>query len=111
MLSARRPFFSLSPLAAASPPPLAGEVGPALPGREGEFERTIKSQGLQRPLPNPPPQAGEGKEKLLRRPQLRLHLVEQRLDLAVVEAGDVVLIFQKHAERVRHRRRVERDGV
>ena len=49
--------------------------------------------------------------KLLRRPHLRLHLVEQLLDLRTFELGDVVLIFKKHTERVGDGGRIERYDV
>src|SRR5581483_1599797 len=120
MFSASRPLFS-------SPPPLRGR-STAEGGREGG----VFSITAQTPLPNPPPTKGRsrpsstgygGRERacasgevelqtwLLRRPQLRLHLVEQRLDLGLVKPRDVVLIFQQRAERVRHRRRIERHHV
>src|SRR5437899_9753150 len=48
----------------ASPLPLAGEVDPAKPGREGALPQAHDSP--QSPLPDPPPQAGEGEEYSLR---------------------------------------------
>src|SRR6202044_168660 len=49
--------------------------------------------------------------ELLRRPHLRLHLVEQLLDLRTFELGDIVLIFKKHPERVGDGSRIERNDV
>src|ERR1700691_112917 len=49
--------------------------------------------------------------ELLRRPHLRLHLVEQLLDLRTFELGDIVLIFKKHAERVGNGGRIERNDA
>src|ERR1700691_3416197 len=49
--------------------------------------------------------------ELLRRPHLRLYLVEQLLDLRTFELGDIVLIFKKHAERVGNGGRIERNDV
>src|SRR5689334_2300222 len=48
---------------------------------------------------------------LLRRPQLRAHLVEHFLGLGAFEARDVVLIFEQHAERVGDGRGIERHHV
>jgi hypothetical protein len=56
------------------------------------------------------PTLGRGHD-LLRRPQLRLHLVEQRLHFGPIEAGDVVLIFKQRTERVRNRCRIKRDDI
>src|SRR5665213_1823889 len=47
----------------------------------------------------------------LRRAQIGPRLVKQRLYFAAVEPGDVVLIFQQRAERIGHRRWIERDHV
>ncbi len=49
--------------------------------------------------------------KLLRRAQLRLHLVEQMLDLGAVEPGNIVLVLEQYTERVRHRCRIEGDHI
>src|ERR1700683_5524718 len=49
--------------------------------------------------------------ELFRRPHLRLHLVEQLLDLRTFEFGDIVLIFKKHAEGVGNGGGIERNDV
>ena len=43
--------------------------------------------------------------------QLGARLLDQRLGFRAFDLGDVVLIFEEHAERVGDLRRVERDGV
>src|SRR5882724_4929458 len=120
MFSARRPTLP-------SPPPLAGEVGPAEPGREGAlFSFMVASRMYGSPSPTLPRRKGvyarlrralrEREEtadadrkqtcrslRSLRRTQLRLHLIEQLLDLAALELGDVVLVLQQHTKRVGHR--------
>src|SRR3954471_16407118 len=111
MFSARRP--STSPRA-LSPPPLAGEVGPAKPGREGALGSLtyFSSSWIFSTSPSLPlPRKRRREKKSLRRAQLGLHLIEQLLDLAAFEPRDVVLILQQHAERVGHGRRIERHGV
>src|SRR5215472_5206567 len=47
----------------------------------------------------------------LRRPQLRLHLIEDVLDLGAFQPRDIVLIFKQHAKRVRHSGRIERGDI
>src|SRR5271154_6085776 len=54
---------------------------------------------------------GNERSWLLRRSQIRPHLVEQLFHLAAFEFGDVVLIFQQHAERVGDGGGIERDDV
>src|SRR5262249_15427165 len=49
--------------------------------------------------------------ELLRRPQLGLHLVEERLHFGTIEPGDVILVFEQYAKRVRHGRRIKRDDI
>src|SRR6185312_17034069 len=49
--------------------------------------------------------------RLLGRPQLRFHLVEQLLDLGAFQPRDIVLIFEQHTERVGNGGRIERDDV
>src|SRR5215471_12708512 len=57
------------------------------------------------------PEVGEGEESSFRRPQLRAQTVDQLLRLGAFDAGDIVLVLEQHAERVRYRRGVERDRV
>src|SRR5262249_54224440 len=106
MFSASRPL--------ASPPPPAGEDDPAKPGPEGAcplFMRQIHAPALLPLAPSLPSPARGGGRKLLRRSQLRLHLVQKLLDLRAFELGDVVLVFEQHTERVGDGRRIERDHV
>ena len=56
-----------------------------------------RQAGLRLPRPRPPPS--------LRRPQFSAQAVDQLLRLRALDAGDVVLVLEQHAERVRHRRR------
>src|ERR1700757_2511593 len=42
---------------------------------------------------------------------LRAHLIEQLLGLAALDARDVVLVFQQHAERIVDGRGIEGGGV
>src|SRR5712692_4194062 len=111
MFSASRP---------ASPPPLWGRACPGLdPGSAREARRVgggtvmssfSRSPGLGAPT-LPSPASGGGIRLLLRRAQLGPHAVEQFLRLGAFEPGDVILIFEEHAERVGHRRRIERHHV
>src|SRR5487761_1606328 len=104
MFSASRPLF------VSSPPPLAGTSAAVGGRKEGNGSRISPLQSARRRLPLP---NGEGSLAALslRRAQFRLHLVEQFLDLGAFELGDVILIFEQHAERVGDSSRIERHHI
>src|SRR5262244_1264107 len=80
--------------------PRRGEVGALRAPGEGENAREIRAIGA--PSPQPSPRRGGGARRvrgesssLLRGPQLGAHFVQQLLDLAAFEAGDVVLVLEQ----------------
>src|SRR3984885_295939 len=94
MFSARRPVSSVMVRSCRSSPP---------PIKSG-----LNSSGDPVWIPAV---AGMSGACLFRGAQLRLHLVKQFLDLRAFEPCDIVLILQKHAERVRDGRGIERHDV
>ena len=64
------------------------------------------------PHPTLPRKRGRDKEESsLRRSHLRMHRVEQFLRARPLDARDVVLILEQHAESVRHGRGIERHDI